>query len=131
MKTPCRIIFAIAISSIVYGCNQDVKSFIDKKTLDIASIDSITIKRHQDLNHTVVHQPKKLNAFQIKLLANKWNTAIGKGPCIYIPTFEMIAYLSNGKTRSFRINSSSIKETSDWCYDLGDDKFIEKLLRQE
>jgi hypothetical protein len=33
----------------------------------------------------------------------------------------------DGRTRKFRVNKKFIKEDNDCCFDLGDDKYLERL----
>jgi hypothetical protein len=126
-----RYSFKIILTFVAIGllaCGQNSKSTGDKVILDLNVVDSLTIKRHQDINHTIVHKPIKLTGSQTKKIIDKWNSSTGTGLCKFFPVFEMTVYLNDKKTRNFRINAQSIKEDKDWCYDLGEPDFIEKLL---
>ena len=124
-------LFWTLIIAGLFSCGLNSKSLDDKVTIDLTTVDSITIKRHQDINHTIVHRPIKLTDTQVKTIIDKWNNADSKGLCKFLPVFEMTVYTSDKKTRNFRINSKSIKEDNDWCYDLGDTDYITNLLKAE
>ena len=130
MKYTLKIVWTLIIA-VLFSCGQTSKSLNDKVKIELASVDSITIKRHQDINHTIVHKPIKLTADQANTIIDKWNNADSKGLCKFLPDFEMIIYTSDRKTRNFRINANSIKEDNDWCYDLGDNNFVINLLRAD
>jgi type IV pilus biogenesis protein CpaD/CtpE len=113
------------------ACGQKSKSLNDKVTVDLEKVDSITIKRHQEINHTIVHKPIRLTDTQVKTIIEKWNNADSKGLCKFLPEYEMTIYTSDKKIRNFRINSKSIKEDNDWCYDLADNDFVINLLEAD
>lgn len=98
--------------------------------IDLKAVDSITIKRYQATNHTMIHRPIKLTDSQAKIIIDTWKNAKATGLRKYLPVFEMIVFLTGNQTRNFRINANNIKEDKDWCYDLGDSDFIEKLLKR-
>jgi len=122
-----KILLAL-IAAGLFACGGNSKASQDKATIDLNAVDSITIKRHKDINHTVVHRPIKLTKSQVKIIVDKWNNASSTGLCIFLPVFEMAVYLKGDQTRQFRINARGIKENKDWCYDLDDREFIQKLL---
>ncbi|HTH56712.1 MAG TPA: hypothetical protein VL728_11755 [Cyclobacteriaceae bacterium] len=125
-----RYTFKIILTLVTVGlfaCGRSPKSLGDKAAIDLSLVDSVTIKKW-DRNDSITNVPVKLTTLQVKAIVDKWNESTGKGMCKYLPTFEMTIYLTDKKTRNFRINARTIKEDKDWCYDLGEPDFIENLL---
>jgi hypothetical protein len=110
------------------ACGQNSKSSLDKVIIDLNAVDFVTIRKWSR-NDTIAYEPIKLTSSQTKIIIDKWNNSKGTGPRKYLPTFEMTVYLNDKGTRNFRINAQYIKENNDWCYDLGDADFVEKLLK--
>jgi hypothetical protein len=121
-----KLVLTIFTAGLI-ACGQSTKSPFDKLPIDLDSVDFVMLEKHQR-NDTIVPEPISLTDSQAKLIADKWNNSVGKGLCKYLPEFFMTVYLKDKRKREFRINGQNIKENNDWCYDLGEPDFIEKLL---
>lgn len=126
MKYLIRIILSLLTIGL-FSCSQNSKLLEEKASIDISLVDSVIVMK-PNRNDSTTNIPIRLSRFQIKTFVDKWNESKGIGMCKYMPTYVITIYLTDKKTRDFRINGASIKEDKDWCYDLGDSDFISKLL---
>ena len=119
------IIFAVTLTA----CGQTkTKSIGDKQTVDFSLVDFIEIRNQSRQTDTIQTVPKRLTNEQSKMFVDSWNNAKSNGPCKYIVLFWVDIKLKDGSTRTFRINGKNVKESNDWCYDLGDNAFITQLM---
>ncbi|MCX6146669.1 MAG: hypothetical protein NTW25_05380 [Candidatus Kapabacteria bacterium] len=120
------IIIALFITIIITACDY-TKFFDDKKIIDLTTVDFIEIRntyRQENFNHTEI---KRLTNEQAEVFIDKWNNAKPKGPCKYAYIFSINVTFKDGTKRTFIINGKSIKESSDNCFDLGDNNYAETL----
>ena len=120
------IILTLFITTILTACGQ-TKSFGDKKVIDLTTVDFIEIRNHSGQADTIQTVRKRLTNEQAKLFIDKWNNAKSNGPCKYIVLYWIDITMKDGTKRTFRINGENIKESNDYCFDLGDNKFAETL----
>ena len=123
-------IFAVLFASIFFSCEQtNVKSFDDKQLIDLSKVEYIEIRNQSGINDTIQKTPKRLTKEQSKLFVESWNKADPNGPCKYIAVYWVNVKLKDNTTRTFRINGNNAKENNDFCYDIGDSKFTEQMLK--
>ncbi len=122
-------ILTIIFSVTLTACGQTkTKSIGDKQTIDFTLVDFIEIRNQSGQTDTIKTVPKRLTNEQSKLFVDSWNNAKSNGPCKYIVLLWVDIKLKDGSTRTFRINGKNVKESNDWCYDLGDNAFITQLI---
>jgi len=120
------IILTLFITTILTNCGQ-TKSFGDKKVIDLTSVDFIEIRNQSGQADTIQNLRKRLTNEQAKLFIDKWNNAKSNGLCKYIVLYWVDITMKDGTKRTFRINGKNIKESNDYCFDLGDNKYSETL----
>jgi hypothetical protein len=125
-----RILTIILITCLTACAQTKTRSVDDKKIIDLKTVDNIKIRNHSVQEDTLPILTKQLASEQIKKFVDKWNTAKSIGPSIFVAHYVINITLKDGSTRTFRINGQSIKENNDWCFDLGDTKFIEQLWNE-
>jgi hypothetical protein len=125
--TRLLLILTVSLGLTAFTLHGQTKSFGDKKAIDISSVDYIVIKNHSGQPDTIKTITKRLTPSQTKMFSEKWNNAKSKGPCIYLPTFYVDIFFKDKTKRSFRVNGQSIKESNDYCFDIGEEKYFDKL----
>jgi hypothetical protein len=125
-----RILTIIMITCLTACAQIKTRSVDDKKTIDLTTVDNIKIKNQSVQEDTLPILIKQLTSQQIKIFVDKWNNAKSMGPSIFVALFMIDITFVNGSKRTFRINGQSIKENNDWCFDLGDSKYIEQLWNE-
>ena len=120
------IILTLFITTILTACGQ-TKSFGAKKVIDLTTVDFIEIRNHSGQADTIQTVRKRLTNEQAKLFIDKWNNAKSNGPCKNIVLYWVDITMKDGTKRTFRINGKNIKESNDYCFDLGDNKYAETL----
>ena len=103
---------------------NNAKGYDERHAIDISTIDHVVIKKFTGEADSTI---KQLTYNQAKILANDWNTSKAIGPCIYLPTYYVVIFLQDGTQRSFRANGQSIKENNDWCFEIGETNYFDKL----
>jgi hypothetical protein len=103
----------------VFGLKNKVYK-VRKQTIGFSTVDGIKI-------HNSAQVVQYLTSEQVKLFVEKWNNSKPKGLCKYIVLFWIDLTFKDGRTRKFRVNKKFIKEDNDCCFDLGDDKYLERL----
>ncbi len=68
-----------------------------------------------------------LSDSMIEDLIDRLNKSHSMGPCKYINLYVINIYLTDGTKRMFRINGPSIKENSDWCFDIKDPDYAQNV----
>lgn len=120
------IILTLFITTNLTACGQ-TKFFVYKKVIDLTTVDFIEIRNQSGQAHTIQTLCKRLTNEQAKLFIDKWNNAKSNGPCKYIVLYLVDITMKDGTKRTFRINGKNIKESNDYCFDLGDKKYVETL----
>jgi len=121
-------ILTFILSILLMACGQTkTKSVGDKQNIELAAIDNVELRKHQYQKDSLNINLKLLNGEQSKWLVDKWNNAKSNGICTYIPTFWLAIHFKDGSKRTFRINGQSIKESNDYCFDLGDNLYLDQL----
>jgi hypothetical protein len=105
----------------------NAKTVNDKRTIDPATVDFVRIRKHTDGKDTLLTMEKQLSPVQVLEFVQKWNDSRPKGTCKYITRYALEVTLKDKSKRTFRVNGASIKETTDYGYDLGDTTYVEKL----
>lgn len=100
----------------------------EKKKITISEINYIEIHKNESGQRNPTH---KLTSEQLKDFVNKWNDSKGTGICKYWSNFNITVYSKNNLIpRKFRTNNNSIKENNDYCFDVGTEKYFEKIWEQ-
>jgi hypothetical protein len=116
----------LILVSVTFG--QTKRKSIDNKTpLDLNAIEYILIRNHSGKSDTIKTIYKQLDAKQCKQFVEIYNNAKAKGLSKYVVEYWVEVVLRNGTIRVFRVNSNSIKETTDDTFDLGNNKYLETL----
>ena len=124
-------ILIFLLSTVLIACKQSKTKYADeKKSIDLATVDDIVLKKSSDQKDSLNINMKLLTDEQSKWIVDKWNNAKSKGPCKYVPTYWLEVHFKDGTKRTFLINGQTIKESNDDCYDLGDSKYLEQLWPQ-
>ena len=119
-------ILTFILSILLIACGQTkTKSVGDKQDIELATIDNVELRKHQYQKDSLNINLKLLNGEQSKWLVDKWNNAKSKGLCKYIPIYWLTIHFKDGSKRTFIINGQSIKESNDYCFDLGDNLYLE------
>lgn len=115
-------IFLLSLLILMNSCGQfSEKLYTNKQKIILENVEFINIRKQvSDSAHC-------LNSNQCSAFVDKWNNAEYTGLGIYMASYVIEVKLKDGEYRSFRINGASIKENTDYCFDLGDSKFIEAL----
>ena len=106
------------------------KSIGDKQPIDYLTVDFIELHNQSVKVDTVSANSKKLTIEQAKIFIDKWNRSKAIGLYKFITLYRVDITFKDGTKRSFRINGKNIKENTDYCFDLGDSQFIERLWSQ-
>ncbi len=105
----------------------ETKEKDERKLLDITAIDHIVIKNHSGESDSTKTITKQLPPNHAKLFADKWNSSKSKGPCVYLPAYNLDIFFKDGTQRSFKANGQSVKENADLCFDIGETDYFNKL----
>jgi hypothetical protein len=107
-----------------YGQTKSAHKYGIVRQIDSSSVITVDIGKQKDT--TVIK--RQLTADQIKIFIDKWNHSKGESTCRFIVQYYVYVKLKDGSQRLFRTNGADVKDgDTDWCYDLGDKNFIEKL----
>lgn len=98
-----------------------------KQNIDIESIAFIEVRSRTSQSGPLCHT-KRLTDEQKKEFVEKFNKSTASGPRKAVPLYFISVHLKDGTVRKFRINAQYIKENTDYCFDLGDSKYIENIL---
>ena len=124
-------ILTFILSIVLLACGQTkTKSTGNKENIDLTTVDNIELRKHLYQKDSLNLNLKILTGEQSIWLVDKWNNAKPKGLCKYFPTYWLRIHFKDSMERTFRINGQSIKESNDYCYDLGDSKYLEQLWTQ-
>lgn len=126
MKT---IIFLSLIFPLTFlDVNGQTKNMsrMDKNLIDTTNVDYITITG----GWTAYVKNKKLSVKQVKMLAEKWNSAQEIKTIKPMNDFRIDIYLKKGKRRTLSGAGRLISEKRNHWYDLMDSNFIDKLLME-
>jgi hypothetical protein len=93
--------------------------------INIAEVDSILISPHLNTDSL----SRKLSDDQAKQFTEDWNDAESVGPCKYISTHQLTAYMKDGTKRGFRANGKTVKEKTknDYGFRMKEEDYFEKL----
>lgn len=69
----------------------------------------------------------KLSAHQSQRFTEAWNSSTSIGLCKYYPSYWVTVILTDSSRRTFRLSKKSIKENNDYCFQVDDSTFIERL----
>jgi hypothetical protein len=121
------VIVTLTISS-VYSQTK-INSKYSKRPIDLPTVDRIEVRKYLYQTDSLNVNWKILTDEEIKLTVDRWNNSKPKGLCKYMPKYWLYIHFKDGTKRTFRLNGRSIKENGDYCYDFGDTKFIEQILK--
>jgi hypothetical protein len=121
------LLLAFALPDI-FALSPSVK--VVKRPIDSAAVDHIVIRNSNSTGDFEENIHQLLTSEQQRIFVEKWNTARSRGPCKYIARYWIDVYFKDKSKRTFRLNGASIKERNDYCYDIGDDKYGEKLWNE-
>ena len=122
-------ILTLYISTIFTACGQ-TKSIGAKQSIDLTTVDFIEIRKQSGQADTIQTNRKRLTNEQNILFVDKWNAGNSNGPCKFIVLYWVDITFKDKTKRTFRVNGKNIKEKSDFCFDLGNSKYIEQLWRK-
>lgn len=124
-------ILTLIISTTFTACGQTKsKSNFEKINIYIETVDFIQIKNRAGQSDTLDNLTKRLTSEQKNQFVEKFNNSKQNGLRKAIPLYFIDVHLKDGTKRSFRINGQYIKENNDYCFDLGDSKFIESIWNE-
>ena len=98
-------------------------SYWSQTTINITEVDSIVISPHFKPDSL----SRKLSDAQAKQFTEDWNDAKSIGPCKYAPKYFLSVYLADGTQRGFRVNGKTIKEKTDYGFQMKKEDYFEKL----
>lgn len=125
------IILTFIVSTTFSACGQTkTKSNFEKTNIDIVTVDFIEIRNRAGQPDTLENQTKRLTNDQKNLFSEKFNSSKSNGLRKAIPLYFIDVHLKDGTKRNFRVNGQYIKENNDYCFDLGDSKFIETIWNE-
>lgn len=125
------IILTFIVSTTFSACGQTkTKSNFEKTNIDIVTVDFIEIRNRAGQPDTLENQTKRLTNDQKNLFSEKFNSSKSNGLRKTIPLYFIDVHLKDGTKRNFRVNGQYIKENNDYCFDLGDSKFIETIWNE-
>lgn len=104
--------------------SQDKQNIeVDCKEIDFASI---TYNKSIPKSYNKI-DVRELNKNQIEKLTKTLHKATLRGMCKIAAVYKIKIYLKKDAVRVFRGNSKTLKEKTDFCYDLSDKNFYENL----
>ena len=84
---------------------------VELEKLNLSDIKSIYTYRHKNED-----KKQYLSNHEISEFSNEWNTSSTIGLCKYAVNIWLVVESHSGDLRTFRVNSTSIKESNDMCY---------------
>ena len=121
-------ILTLGLFVSLYSCAQtNKKNVTEKATINFENVEKIEIKNNPHGQTRENIELKELTNYQVKALVDKWNKSISIGPCKFGLQYWLFVTLNDGTKRTFRANGQNIKESNDWCYDIGDNQFFRSL----
>jgi hypothetical protein len=121
-------ILVFIVSATFTACGQTKsKSNFEKLIIDIETVDYIEIKNRAGQSDTLDNLTKRLTDEQKNQFIEKYNNSKPNGLRKAIPLYFIDVNLKDGTKRNFSMNGQYIKENNDYCFDLGDSKFIESI----
>src|SRR5690348_4410724 len=105
MRYSFKIILTLA--TLLFACGQKTKPLGDRAIIDLNLIDSVTLERYQGVNDSIPNKSVKLTDLQAEAIVDEWNNSTEKGICKFGVRFQMTVYLTDKKTRHFRINGQT------------------------
>lgn len=124
------ILTSIAFTTITACVKTKTTSDFKKFKLAVESINFIEIRKNVSQSDSLENQTKRLTNEHKKLFTDKFNNAKSIGLRKAFPLYIINVHLNDSTKRSFRINGQCIKENNDFCFDLGDSMFIEKIWNE-
>ncbi len=125
MTTRHTLTLTFILAIFLNACGQiKSKSIYEKSSLDIDRLDRIEISRNSAELDTSHFTLKVLTAVQVKLFTDKWNQVNKSELRKYFPSYNLTVYLKTGAIRHFRVGAKYIKESTDYCFDFGDDNYF-------
>ena len=133
-KTTMRqltFILTLIVLTTFTACGQTkTKSNFEKIKIDIETVDFIEIRNRPGQLDTLVNQTNRLTSEQKNLFVEKFNSSKSNGLRKAIPLYFIDVHLKDGTKRNFSVNGQYIKENNDYCFDLGNSKFIETIWNE-
>jgi len=124
-------ILIFIVSTTFTACGQTKsKSNFEKLIIDIETVDYIEIKNRAGQSDTLMNLTKRLTDEQKNPFIEKYNNSKPNGLRKAIPLYFIDVILKDGTKRNFSMNGQYIKENNDYCFDIGDSKFIEKIWNE-
>lgn len=121
-------ILSFIVSTAFSACTQSKNtSNFEKSNIDNEMVDFIEIKNRAGQFDTLDNLKKRLTVEQKNQFIEKFNNSKPIGLGKSLPFYFIYVHLKDGTKRSFRINGQFIKENNDYCFDLRDGQFIEKI----
>jgi hypothetical protein len=121
-------ILTFIVSTAFSACTQSkTTSNFEKSNIDNEMVDFIEIKNRAGQFDTLDNRIKRLTVEQKNQFIEKFNNSKPIGLGKSLPFYFIYVHLKDGTKRSFRINGQFIKENNDYCFDLRDGQFIEKI----
>jgi hypothetical protein len=120
------LIFIVLTTFTACGQTKS-KSNFEKLIIDIETVDYIEIRNRAGLSDTLNKLTKRLTDEQKNRFIEKYNNSKPNGLRKAIPLYFIDVNLKDGTKRNFSINGQYIKENNDYCFDLGNSKFIESI----
>ena len=69
----------------------------------------------------------KLSIQQSQRFTEAWNSSSSTHLCKYYPSYWVTVILTDSSRRTFRLSKKTIKENNDYCFQVDDSTFIERL----
>jgi hypothetical protein len=130
MRQLTYILTFIVSTTFTASGQTKTKSNFEKSNIDIETVDFIEIKNRVGQSDTLDNLTKRLTDDQKNQFVEKFNNSKPNGLRKAIPLYFIDVHLKDGTKRSYRINGQYIKENNDYCFDLGESKFIESIWNE-
>ena len=120
------LLFCLVITSFLSGQTKS-KSNEKQLTLNKELIAQIEITNGCYPLDSCDNFTYKLSDLMVEKLTDKFNNSSSEGFCKFIVLYWVKIDFTDGTVKTFRINGDSVKENDDWCYDIKDSDFLERL----
>ena len=96
----------------------------DRQKIDKDSVDYVEIRKQFD---TV---SLRLTADQAAGFIDVWHHSSSKGVYKFLPEYFLTIHFIGGRSRSYRVNGSLVKQGNDWTYSVGDKEYFKNIWYQ-
>lgn len=128
MGRQLTFILTIIVTTTFSACGQTkTKSNFEKSKIEIEEVDFIEINNKPEQLDTIPVQKKFLAEQQKEEFVNKWNNSKSVGLVKSITRYFITVHFKDGSSRRFKGSEQCLKEGNDFGFDLGDNKYLEKL----